>query len=322
MKSFELTAKTIKGENTSRTPLYGWVEANLKDELCSHFGCVRNFEDAYEFDISHIFGGPSPYPSKPLKDLANKGIEITPDILLDIPLNPVNNLEDYKDIKEQLVFYRKIRERFCYVQTNGIFECLNGPLGIENHLCYLLLYPIEMKELYRRQAEWNISFAENVIELGADMIHISDDWGAQNSLLFSPEIFYSMIFPFHKKIAEHVKRYNVFLSLHSDGCIKEVIDAIPKIGYDVVHPWQESAGMDYNYYLKKYANSFALMGGLCVQTTLGFGDYKRVEKEILRVFSLLKGKRWICCTTHYIQKHCSLDELIFAFDLAYKLARE
>lgn len=80
--------------------------------------------------------------------------------------------------------------------------------------------------------------------------------------------------------------------------------------------------MSYDLYLNKYADKFAILGGICIQTTLGFGDYDRLEKEIRRVFSLLKGKRWICCTTHFVQDHCSLEELEFAYDLITKLARE
>ena len=44
--------------------------------------------------------------------------------------------------------------------------------------------------------------------------------------------------------------------------------------------------------------------------------------EIRRVFSYLMGKRWICCTTHFVQKHCTVEDLEFAFDLMYRLARE
>ena len=80
--------------------------------------------------------------------------------------------------------------------------------------------------------------------------------------------------------------------------------------------------MSYDLYLNKYADKFAILGGICIETTLGFGDYDRLEKEIRRVFSLLKGKRWICCTTHFVQDHCSLEELEFAYDLITKLARE
>lgn len=80
--------------------------------------------------------------------------------------------------------------------------------------------------------------------------------------------------------------------------------------------------MSYDVYLEKYSDKFAILGGVCIQSTLGFGDYERLESEIRRVFKLLRGKRWICCTTHYVQKHCTVDELKFAYDLIYKLARE
>ena len=40
------------------------------------------------------------------------------------------------------------------------------------------------------------------------------------------------------------------------------------------------------------------------------------------MFGLLRGKRWICCTTHFVQKHCSVADLAFAYDLICRLARE
>ena len=110
------------------------------------------------------------------------------------------------------------------------------------------------------------------------------------------------------------------MSLHSDGCIRDALDTIVDLGYDLVHPWQEAAGMDYTLYLEKYQHSLAILGGLCIQTTLGFGDLVHLESEIRRVFSLLKGKRFICCTTHFVQNHCSMEELSFAYDLVMKLS--
>ena len=47
-----------------------------------------------------------------------------------------------------------------------------------------------------------------------------------------------------------------------------------------------------------------------------------LEAEIRRVLGLLKGKRWLVCTTHFVQNHCSIEDLEFAYDLIYKLARE
>ena len=94
---------------------------------------------------------------------------------------PVDNMEDYKSVADKIKFYRGEQERFCYSQSNGIFESLNGPFGFQNQLMYLVLFPEELKEVYKRHAEWNIKFNENMMELSIDMIHVSDDWGAQNN---------------------------------------------------------------------------------------------------------------------------------------------
>ena len=319
MNSTELVSRTIRGENPGRTPVYGWVKENLKEPISQAYGSVEKFEDHYEFDLAHLFGGPFPFAEEIIK-LRDAGKEVTPEILLSYPLNSPDDMSLYGDVARELKHHKE-RERFCYIQTNGIFECLNDPFGIENHLLYLALYPDEIAEVYARQAEWNKRFALNALELGVDMVHVSDDWGSQNSLLFSPDMFKELIYPNHKVTADAVKAAGGFLSLHSDGYVADVVDSVCELGYDLMHPWQESAGMSYGLYLEKYSGRLAIMGGMCIQTTVGFGDLGRLEREINRVFNTLKGKRWICCTTHYVQDHCSMEELAFAFDLAVKLAR-
>ncbi|MCR5040791.1 MAG: hypothetical protein K6C36_01680 [Clostridia bacterium] len=227
----------------------------------------------------------------------------------------------YRGLEDALAFHKR-RGRFCYVQTPGFFEQFNDVFGIENQLLYMALYPDELIELYRRQAEWTVRFAGRCIDLGLDMIHISDDWGSQHDLLFSPALWREIIFPHIKRVVDFVHGRGCFCSLHSDGCVAKVTDGIAELGLDLVHPWQESAGMSYDLYLEKYSDSFALLGGVCIQTALGLLDRQALEAEIRRVFGLLRGKRWICCTTHFVQKHCSTEDLAFAYDLIYALARE
>ncbi len=322
MNSTERVRNAILGKSVDRTPIYGWVSANLSNELTQEYGSVAAFEDKYEFDASHIFGGPGCFNGEVLDRIRKENDEFTPDLLVDEPIftNP-DNIADYENIKSALAFHKE-RGRFCYIQTPGFFENFNGVFGIENQLCYLAMYQDELAELYRKQSEWTIKFADHCIDLGLDMIHISDDWGAQNSLMFSPKTWTELIYPNMKRVVDYVHSRGCLASLHSDGCISAVTDQLVDIGFDLVHPWQETAGMSYDTYLEKYSDKFAILGGICIQSTLGFGDYERLESEIRRVFSLLKGKRWVCCTTHFVQNHCSLDELKFAYDLIYKLARE
>jgi len=321
--SRERVIKVIKHERPDRIPIYGWVKANLTPQIEEAFGSVEAFEDRYEFDFAHIFGGPGTYPGDAVEALrATLSGPIDPAAALDLPLSDPNDMAAYEDITEQVRHHKETRGRFVYVQTPGIFEALNGLFGIENHLEYLLTYPRELKDVYQRQAEWNRTFADNCLDLGVDMIHVSDDWGAQTGLLFSTDLWWSMIYPYHEITTRAVKQRDAFVSLHSDGNVNAVIDGIIELGYDVVHPWQESAGMSLRQQKEKYAGRFVVMGGLDVQTTIGFGKHDFLKAEIERVLNLFADGSLLLCTTHYVQDHCTIEELTFAYDMIYQLVRK
>jgi uroporphyrinogen decarboxylase len=323
MNSRQRVTAVIRRQQPDRVPLYGWVRANLERPISEAFGSVEAFEDHYEFDFAHLFGGPSPYPSQPIEDLrAANGGEVPPPALLDVPLNPPDRVADYRDIVDGIRHHKTERQRFVYVQTPGIFECLNGVFGIENHLAYLRLYEDELRAVYRRQAEWNRAFAGHCIDLGVDMVHVSDDWGAQKGLMFSPKLWWSLIYPHHQITVDAVKARGAFVSLHSDGNITPVLDGVARLGYDVVHPYQESAGMDLAEYKRRWRPSFTVMGGLDIQTTLGFGRLDFLGAEIERVMRAFADGSGLFCTSHFVQDHCTIDELVFAFDTARRLSRE
>ena len=322
MNSTERVRNTILGKEIDRQPIYGWVYENMRDEINRVYGSVENFEDHYEFDAAHIFGGPGSFKKDLIQNIADENDELTPDLLVDQDIfTSPDNIESYNNIVSSLEHHKQ-RGRFCYVQTPGFFEHFNDVFGIENHLMYLAMYPDELAELYRRQAEWTVKYAGHCIDLGVDMIHISDDWGAQNNIMFSPKLWWEIIYPNMKRVVDCVHSRGAFASLHSDGCVMPVADGIAQLDLDVVHPWQENAGMSYDTYLEKYSDKFAILGGVCVQSALGILPRDQLESEIRRVFGKLRGKRWICCTTHFVQAHCTIEDLGFAYDLIYKLARE
>lgn len=322
MLSRERVVQVINHQKPDRIPIYGWLRANLSDQISEAFGSVEAFEDKYEFDFAHLFGGPSPYSSDDLQKLRDElGGQIQPKALLDVPLSDPDQTEAYQSLKEQIAHHRDQRGRFVYVQTPGIFECLNGVFGIERHLGYLLLFEDDLHQVYRRQARWNQAFASNCIDLGVDMIHVSDDWGSQNGLLFSPAVWWRLIHPYHKTTCDAVRSQGAFLSLHTDGNNNAVIDGIIDLGYQVVHPYQESAGMDLQEYKDKYRDSFVVMGGLDIQRTIGFGDFDRLRAEIERVMRMFAEGGLLFCTTHFVQAHCTIQELTFAYDTAYELCR-
>lgn len=320
MNGRERVRAVIRGEKADRVPIYGWISGDIAAEAAKKYGSFAEFERKYNFDLTHVFGGPYAFRTEVLDDIRRENGELTPDLIVnaDIFTSPCHS-EDYEGIRAAIDACHR-EGRFAYIQTPGLFEQFNGVFGIENQLLYLIEYKDEIKELYSRQTEWTLRFADKCIELGADMIHISDDWGSQKDLLFSPALWWELIYPNMKTIADHVHSKGAFVSLHSDGCILKVCDGIEKIGFDVVHPWQERANMPYREYTEKYKESFAVLGGICVQYAIGIMSREELEEEIRRVFSLLKGKRFICCTTHFAEHPCTLEELEFAYGLINELA--
>lgn len=41
-----------------------------------------------------------------------------------------------------------------------------------------------------------------------------------------------------------------------------------------------------------------------------------------RVMRMFAGGGLLFCTSHFVQDHCTMDELTFAFDAAHELSRE
>lgn len=326
MTSTERVTNLILGKPYDRQPIYGWLYGNLTTEIDDMFGSLDQLEDKYEFDMKHLFEGPGAFNEELMQRLRNEnGGVLEPWQLLeniDDVFTSIDDMNLFQPLIDHIKYSKNVQhDRFCYVQTPGILEQFNGLFGIQNHLMYVALYPDELKEIYQRQTEWTKKFAKNCIDCGVDMVHVSDDWGAQNRLLISPASWRDMIYPYLKQIVDTVHDYGCFCSLHSDGCVREVLDGIVDLGFDLVHPYQENADMPYDIYLSKYADKFAIMGGINIQNALGIMERDELEADIRRVFGLLRGRRWVVCTTHFVQKHCKVEDMKFAYDLIYELAR-
>ena len=99
-------------------------------------------------------------------------------------------------------------------------------------------------------------------------------------------------------------------------CIELLLE---RIYYDVMHPFQESAGMSLTQFKESYRDKFTVLGGLDVQTTLGFKKLDFLEKETKRILTQFKDGGLIYCTTHAVQDHCTVDELLYAYELINEL---
>ena len=168
---------------------------------------------------------------------------------------------------------------------------------------------------------WSADCVENAIRAGVDVIELSDDWGQQNTMLFSPQMWWDMVYPATKLIAERARAQGVPVLLHSDGDVTKVLDGICKLGVSGLHPVQESSGMSLTQTRAALAPSMCLMGGLDTITALPVMNADEIRAEVARLFALLKNSGgFIFAGSHMFQSDCSLEVIAAAYERAYELA--
>ncbi len=327
----ERVFKALQFREPDRVPLYVWVfnQPRVIDEILTRFGSFENFCDLLELDMTQAFPAKGPLKRRPkpgdegaIHD-ATYGWVYTIEAALEAELNDPDDPAIYEPIKREIEHHKEKRGRAVLVQTFGVFEAANDFIGLEQNLVAMVECPELCRQLYERIARWSARYAENCLELGVDVIHISDDWGMNNAMLFSPQKWWELVYPAEKIICDAVLKRGGLLSLHSDGYIEPVLDGVVQLGIRVFHPCQESAGMKPIEVKRKYFGKLALYGGLDVRTVLGRGlSREKLADEVKRVTEMLKPcGGFIFCTSHMVQPGTPVDEVIFAYEVAKEAGR-
>lgn len=125
--------------------------------------------------------------------------------------------------------------------VNGPFERLHMLMGFENALCALITDPEEVAAFFDAFMEWKIRLMEKVIQYyKPDVLMFHDDWGTQNSMFFSPDVWRKLLKPQIKKAVDRCHELGVLFDMHSCGKIEDIVPEFPELGID---SWQ---GMEIN----------------------------------------------------------------------------
>ncbi|MFQ6132869.1 MAG: uroporphyrinogen decarboxylase family protein, partial [Armatimonadota bacterium] len=316
-----------------RVPVYVWLFAtDATKPVEEKYGSVDAYLDHVGVDVYQTFPQGAPIDKEAALAQRGAGEEgptdptygqvLTIQEALDAPLTDPDDQSIYAPVRRDVAHHKQQRGRAIFCQTPGVFECANGYLGIQASLEYMATEPEKMLALFRRIATWAKSYVDNCLELGVDVVHISDDWGENQRLMFSPRMFRELIVPAERIHASHAKARGAYLSLHCDGYFASVLDDVVDLGFDCVHPVQESAGMDLAQFKKEYGDKLCMYGGLDVRALLGRGDLDHLRAEITRVMQTMKpGGGFIFCTSHTVPDYCSLEELELAYEVALEVGR-
>lgn len=144
---------------------------------------------------------------------------------------------------------------------SGQFERMNQMIGMENALCAFYEYPDEVHEFFEAMCEYKLKCIDLAVEhLHPDCIHMHDDWGTNDNMFFSPELWREFIKPNEERYAKRIHEHGCIYIHHSCGYIKQIMPDLIEVGIDVIEPMMVENDVD--EMLAKYGDKITIMGGL------------------------------------------------------------
>jgi uroporphyrinogen decarboxylase len=149
------------------------------------------------------------------------------------------------------------------------------------------------------------------------MVGISDDYGSQTGLLFSPDVFRRVYKPRLRRLVEHIRRLtDARIYIHSDGAVSDLIPDFIEIGIDGLNPVQYTAkGMQADHLKCKYGSDFGFFGGGVENEVLSYGTVEDVRRDARRqIRALAPGGGYLYATIHNIPPEVPPQNVVAFFE--------
>jgi uroporphyrinogen decarboxylase len=108
-----------------------------------------------------------------------------------------------------------------------------------------------------------------------------DDWGSQNNLLISPDIWRKIFKPLYRDYCEIAHATGKFAFMHSDGCISCIYEDLIDAGVDALN--SQLFTMDMNYLEKISKGKISFWGEIDRQHVLPSTDEEFVRDAVRKV---------------------------------------
>ncbi len=170
--------------------------------------------------------------------------------------------------------------------------------------------------------ECNTRMFEKVGE-NMQIFFMGDDYGTQQSLLYSPNMWRKYIKPRLKKLYNLAKSYGYIVQQHSCGSIAEIIPDLIEIGLDGLHPIQVSArGMDLEMLQKAYGEKLYFAGAIDAMHLLCDGTRQEIGQTIKNTMELFSAKGgFMFGPSQGFLPEIPTTRILLMYELGYKYGR-
>lgn len=134
-------------------------------------------------------------------------------------------------------------------------------VGMQPLLTAMVDRPRRVEELFERIGRFEAGIARHYVALGAEAAWISDDYGMNSAMMFSPEMWRQFVKPRLKRVVDIYHDAGALVILHSCGNITPLVDEFLDVGINVLDPLQPNCNRLAEV-RRKTAGRICLSGGV------------------------------------------------------------
>lgn len=233
---------------------------------------------------------------------------------------PSPDFFDYSVMKEQC---RRYPEHAIIYEGSDLFTRPGILRGMENIMVDMALRPEMAHYLFRKFTDFYCQDLTRALEATGGGFQLTCQWsdyGTQQGLLISREMWLEFVAPYLKELIDVAHSGGLTFMTHSCGAIREIIPDLIALGVDVLDPIQVMAkGMEPAGIKRDFGDRLSFHGGVCVQSTLPKGTCQEVRQAARQcVETLGAGGGYILAPSHNVQPDAPVENVLAMYEPALR----
>jgi uroporphyrinogen decarboxylase len=195
--------------------------------------------------------------------------------------------------------------------------------GLQNFLLNMAMNSDMIQTLITKMTDMYLDLNDSVFSVlqgKLDIWFFGNDFGSQESLLFSEQMFCDFFLPGIEKLVSHAHGYGLKVMMHSCGAISQIIPHLIKAGVDIIDPVQVTANdMKSEYLARRFGGKIVFHGGIDTQQVLPNSSLEQVQKHCVDTLNTLgRTRSYIFAPSQLLQADIPVENI----DVMYKTARD
>jgi uroporphyrinogen decarboxylase len=194
-----------------------------------------------------------------------------------------------------------------------MFDMMQQLVGLEKLLMDMAMESDYVPVLIQKTKNFAVAVGKRLVSLGVDGIWAGDDFGAQNGMLISPNMWRNYFKDCYRQVYSELKAVNpdVIIMQHCDGAVAPILGDWIEVGLEVFNPVQPNVpGHDPEDLKSQFGDRLSFWGAIDQQKLLPFGTPEQIDADVKAKIAVLgRDGGYMCAPAHIIQSDAPMENI-------------